>query len=223
MSQLEASNKYAQALKAGQKTYRECVLKGRYPYLQILDEILSDSMVAGQVDLGVIDIPADQIVGTKTVGRRTAFAADFMPLLAPDTEFASKWVNLCAAHLSEEGIRDPIRCYEYMGRFYVQEGNKRVSVLKSFDAPSIPGYVTRVIPAYSEDTAVRIYYEFLSFYRLSGIYQVYFSRLGGFAKLQAALGFDPDHVWTEEERRRFLAGFYYFKGPLSSWEAGTCT
>ena len=111
MSQLEASNKYAQALKAGQKTYRECVLKGRYPYLQILDEILSDSMVAGQVDLGVIDIPADQIVGTKTVGRRTAFAADFMPLLAPDTEFASKWVNLCAAHLSEEGIRDPIRCY----------------------------------------------------------------------------------------------------------------
>ena len=211
MSQLEASNKYAQALKAGQKTYRECVLKGRYPYLQILDEILSDSMVAGQVDLGVIDIPADQIVGTKTVGRRTAFAADFMPLLAPDTEFASKWVNLCAAHLSEEGIRDPIRCYEYMGRFYVQEGNKRVSVLKSFDAPSIPGYVTRVIPAYSEDTAVRIYYEFLSFYRLSGIYQVYFSRLGGFAKLQAALGFDPDHVWTEEERRRFLAGFYYFK------------
>ena len=45
MSQLEASNKYAQALKAGQKTYRECVLKGRYPYLQILDEILSDSQV----------------------------------------------------------------------------------------------------------------------------------------------------------------------------------
>ena len=64
MSQLEASNKYAQALKAGQKTYRECVLKGRYPYLQILDEILSDSMVGGQLDLGVIDIPADQIVGT---------------------------------------------------------------------------------------------------------------------------------------------------------------
>ena len=211
MSQLEASNKYAQALKAGQKTYRECVLKGRYPYLQILDEILSDSMVAGQVDLGVIDIPADQIVGTKTVGRRTAFAADFMPLLAPDTEFASKWVNLCAAHLSEEGIRDPIRCYEYMGRFYVQEGNKRVSVLKSFDAPSIPGYVTRVIPAYSQDQAVQVYYEFLRSYPLTGLYQVSFSQLGGFAKLQAALGFDPDHVWTEEERRRFLAGFYYFK------------
>ncbi|MFR5780332.1 MAG: BMP family ABC transporter substrate-binding protein [Oscillospiraceae bacterium] len=211
MSQSEATVQYAQALKAGQKTYRECVLSGRYPYLQILDEILDDSMVAGVVDLGVINIPSDQIVGTKGEGRRTAFAADFMPLLGPDTEFAFKWIELCAAHLSDEGIRDPIRCYEYMGRFYVQEGNKRVSVLKSFGAPSVPGYVTRVIPVYSDDEAVAIYYEFMDFYRLSGVYQVYFSRRGGFAKLQAALGFDPDHVWTEEERRRFQSAFHFFK------------
>ena len=211
MSQSEAAVQYAQALKAGQKTYRECVLAGRYPYLQILDEILDDSMVAGNVDLGVINIPSDQIVGTKGEGRRTAFAADFMPLLSPDSEFAMKWTELCAAHLSDEGIRDPIRCYEYMGRFYVQEGNKRVSVFKSFGSPSVPGYVTRVIPAYSEDEAVVIYYEFMDFYRLSGIYQVYFSRRGGFTKLQAALGFDPDHVWTEDERRRFQSAFHYFK------------
>lgn len=211
MSQSEATVQYAQALKAGQKTYRECVLSGRYPYLQILDEILDDSMVAGVVDLGVINIPSDQIVGTKGEGRRTAFAADFMPLLGPDTEFAFKWIELCAAHLSDEGIRDPIRCYEYMGRFYVQEGNKRVSVLKSFGAPSVPGYVTRVIPVYSDDEAVAIYYEFMDFYRLSGVYQVYFSHRGGFAKLQADLGYDPDHVWTEEERRRFQSAFHFFK------------
>ncbi|MFR3289509.1 MAG: hypothetical protein ACLTSG_04105 [Lachnospiraceae bacterium] len=211
MNQSEATVQYAQALKAGQKTYKDCVLTGRYPYLQILDEILDDSMVAGVVDLGVINIPSEQIVGTKGEGRRTAFAADFMPLLSADSEFAAKWTELCAAHLSDEGIRDPVRCYEYMGRFYVQEGNKRVSVLKSFRAPSVPGYVTRVIPAYSDDEAVVIYYEFMDFYRLSGIYQVYFSRRGGFAKLQAALGFDPDHVWTEDERRRFQSAFHYFK------------
>ena len=210
-SQSEASVKYAQALKAGQKTYKECVLAGRYPYLQILDEILNTSMTAGQVDMGVIEIPADQIVGTKGEGRRTAFAADFMPLLSPDSEFAAKWIDLCCAHLSDEGIRDPIRCYEYLGRFYVQEGNKRVSVLKSFGAPTVSGYVTRVIPAYSEDESVAIYYEFMGFYRLSGTYQVYFSRRGGFAKLQAALGYEPDHVWTDEERRRFQSGFHYFK------------
>ena len=33
VSQSEATVQYAQALKAGQKTYKECVLSGRYPYL----------------------------------------------------------------------------------------------------------------------------------------------------------------------------------------------
>ena len=211
MSQSEAGVQYAKALKAGQKTYRECVLAGRYPYLQILDEILTNSMISGRVDLGVIDVPAEQIVGTKSAGRTRAFAADFMPLLPPSSEFAAKWTELCAAHLGDEGIRDPIRCYEYMGRFYVQEGNKRVSVLKSFGARSVPGYVTRLIPVYSDDEAVAMYYEFLDFYRLSSLYGVYFSRRGGYAKLQAALGYDPDHVWSEEERRRFQSSFFFFR------------
>ena len=48
-----------------------------------------------------------------------------------------------------------------MGRFYVQEGNKRVSVLKYFDAISIPSYVTRIIPAREDTPESRIYYEFL--------------------------------------------------------------
>ena len=38
-----------------------------------------------------------------------------------------------------EGIRDPIKAYEYMNKFYVEEGNKRVSVLKYYDAVSVPG------------------------------------------------------------------------------------
>lgn len=211
MSQSEATTKYQQALKAGKRTYKNCLMSGRYPYLQILDEILSDDMIAGRVDLGVIDVPAGQIVGAKSIGRRTAFAADFMPLLSPDSEFAAKWIALCAAHLSDEGIRDPVRCYEYMGRFYVLEGNKRVSVLKSFGAASVPGYVTRIIPRWSEDEAVAVYYEFMDFYRLSGQYEVYFSHRGGFSKLQAALGYDPEHIWTDDERRRFQASWHYFK------------
>ena len=123
MSRQEATEQYSRALKAGQKNYKDCVLHGRYPYPQVLDEILDDSMVAGRADMGVIEIPTEQITGTKTAGRRSAFAADFMPLLGEDSEFAYKWIELCAAHLGDEGIRDPIRCYEYLGRFYVQEGN----------------------------------------------------------------------------------------------------
>lgn len=216
MNQQLAHEQYQHALKLGQKAHRDCVLRGRYPYLQVLDDILDGAMIAGRVDLGVIEIPTDRIVGTKTEGRKNAFAANFMPLLPEDSEFAAKWMRLCAAHLSDEGIRDPIRCYEYLGRFYVQEGNKRVSVLKSYDAPSIPGYVIRLIPVYSEDAEVRRYYEFLQFYRLTRLYCVSFTQNGSFPKLQAALGFEPDHVWTEDERRSFLSGFLFFQSAFRS-------
>lgn len=211
MSRQEALEQYNYALKLGQKYYKSAVISGGYPYLQALDEVLDESMVAGRVEMGLVNIPSEQIVGVKSVGRRTALAGNFMPLLGTDSEFASKWITLCDAHLSDEGIRDPIKCCEYMGRFYVQEGNKRVSVLKSYGAPTIPGMVTRIVPAYSEDPAVQLYYEFMHFYRLIGLYQLNFTRSGSFARLQAALGFEPKHVWTDEERRSFLAGYLHFK------------
>lgn len=211
MSRQEALQQFRQALKAGQKCYRDCVHRGRYPYPQVLEERLRGCAVAGRVDLGVLDIPIAQIIGTNTAGRQAAFAANFMPLLDLGTEFASKWVALCEAHLGDTGITDPIRCFEYMGCFYVQEGNKRVSVLKSFEAPTIRAYVTRVLPVYSDDPAVRVYYEFLHFYGLCGLYQVHFNRVGDYPKLQAALGFDADHIWSDREKRAFLTAFYTFR------------
>ena len=206
----EAITKYNEALKRGQKYCRDAVNAGRHPYPPVLDDMISEADVAGQADLGVINIPSALIAGTKSAGRTSAFSGNFMPLLSPDSEFAAKWISLCSAHLGEEGIRDPIKCYEYMGRFYVQEGNKRTSVLLSYGAPGIPGSVTRLIPAYSEDEDIKIYYEFMRFYALAGIYGVTFRRCGGYEKLLAALGMDADHEWTAWERRSFSAGFARF-------------
>lgn len=221
MSMQEAVEQYAKALKQGRRCYKDCVLHGRYPYPQALDEILGSTVAAGQVELGVVEIPMEQITGTKTEGRRNAFAANFMPLMEADTEFGAKWIDLCAGHLGDEGIRDPIRCYEYLGRFYVQEGNKRVSVLKSYGAPTIPGYVVRIIPIWSEEPEVQAYYDFMRSYRLTGLYRVAFSRAGSFAKLQAALGYEPEHIWTEEERQRFTSGFTYFKEAFDKLGGGS--
>ena len=210
----EALEQYNAALKIGQKYYKNAVVHGEYPYPLVLDKILQESSVAGYSDLGVMDIPTGLVIGTKSEGRTLALAGNFMPLMESGTEFASKWISLCDAHLSDVGIRDPIRCYEYLGRFYVQEGNKRLSVLKSFLAPSIPAQVIRVIPRWSEDHEVQIYYEFMHFFSLSRLYGVDFRHRGGYARLQAALGFDPEHVWTENERRSFSAGFAQLKKAL---------
>ena len=206
----EALNQFLAALKQGKKYYSACVAKGVSPYPQVLNEILEDATPTDGIKVGLVDIPMDRIVGTWTEGRKAAFAGNFMPLLDADTEFGNKWVNLCEAHLGERGITDPITCIEYMGNFYVQEGNKRVSVLKSYDSPSIPGIVTRILPKPSDDPKVQIYNEFLKFYKLSKTYLVTFSQPGGYARLQAALGYAPDQEWPEEDRRGFISDFRRF-------------
>lgn len=65
MSRQEAAEQYAIALKAGQKCRKECLIQGKYPYPQVLDEIFDESMAAGRVELGTINIPTEHIVGNK--------------------------------------------------------------------------------------------------------------------------------------------------------------
>ena len=201
---------YKNALKSGQRAYRACVARGQSPYLAVLDDILVNVNIVSQEPLGLVEIPAESIVGTKTSGRHTAFAPNFMPLLEADTEFAAKWSNLCEAHL-EEGIQNPILAYEFMNRFYVQEGNKRVSVLKYYGAVKIAGTVTRLIPARNDSLENRIYYEFLDFYKLSQINYVHFSRTGGYAKLQTLVCKASGESWTEDDRLNFSSFYTVFR------------
>ena len=205
-----ASEEYSQALRLGQKEYRELLMAGKHPHPLVLDEIHPESATDTVVDIGLVEIPAERIVGTKSAGRITAFTASFRPLLGHESEFAVKWKYLCSAHLSDTGITDPILCYEYLGDFYVQEGNKRVSVLRHFDAARIPGTVKRILPAQSEDPRIRAYYEFIEFYKVSKLYAVQFRRPGDYAKLLKALGKKAGEPWQESERRSFNAYFHYF-------------
>lgn len=201
---------YKAALRAGQRAYRMCVARGQSPYLAVLDDILVNVNIVAQEPLGLINIPAESIVGTKTSGRHTAFAPNFMPLLGTDTEFANKWSNLCDAHLAE-GIHTPIEAYEFMNRFYVVEGNKRVSVLKYYDAVTVPGTVTRLVPARSDSPENRIYYEFMDFYKLSRVNNVYFSRPGSYAQLQKAVCKASDESWTDDDRLKFASFYTMFR------------
>ena len=200
---------YKSALRAGQRAYRARIARGQSPYLAVLDDVLKGVDIVAQEPLGLVEIPSDSLVGTKTSGRHTAFSYDFMPLLEPDTEFAVKWSNLCDAHL-EEGIHTPIIAFEYMNQFYVQEGNKRVSVLKYYGAVKIPGTVTRLIPARTDELENKIYYEFLDFYKLSKVNYVHFSKLGGYSKLQTLVCKASGEAWSEDDRLNFAAFYTMF-------------
>lgn len=193
---------YIGALRQGRKQYQLAVSKGEYPYLPVLDQILANTDIVSEVNLGVIDVPLDKIVGTKTQGRTEAFAGNFMPLLGEKTEFGAKWAHLYD-HQVEEGIHDPIVAYEFMNRYYVQEGNKRVSVLKYVHAYSISASVIRLIPKRTDDKDIKLYYEFLDFYQVSFNSDVWFSEEGRYEKLLEEMGKKPGEVWTEDERQYF--------------------
>jgi len=189
---------YQKALKLGEKAYKQAASQGSHPYLPVLEDMILGEPPMSQVKLGLVEIPIELIAGTFTSGRTKAFSADFMPLLPPDTEFATKWSDLCDS-LCEKGQRDPVVAYEYMNRFYIVEGNKRVSVQKYMGAVSVEGTVTRMIPQKSDTTENKIYYEFLDFYSKTKINYLLMSKEGSFEKLYRHIHPSGDEPLTEDE------------------------
>ena len=202
----EARQQYLYARKIAKHTSGNRRLHRQDPFLEVLDNIV-DTSKCSAVSLGQIDVPAEMIVGTVNEGRAISFSSDFMPLLNEKSEFAQKWINVCRYHLSDSGISEAPTAYEYMGKFYIQEGNKRVSVLKSYGAPYIPLEVTRLLPEKTDRYAVQLYEEFLNFYEHSRLYSLQFSKLGYYDKLLRCLGYEKDHEWTRRERIDII-GFY---------------
>ena len=143
---------YENARKDGERAYRRAVREGRYPYLPALETMVPDIDRYAEKILGVKEIPIEMIAGTKTAGRQNAFACNFMPLIDWGSEVSSKWSALYES-ASEEGIRESIKVYEFMNKFYVEEGNKRVSVSKYIGYVSIPGYVIRIMPPKTDEPA----------------------------------------------------------------------
>lgn len=197
---------YDKARKAADKAVRQAVLKREYPYLRALDEILKESDIIRKTVVGIKEIPADLIVGTKVQGRQNMFACNFMPAADRNSEFAMKWSHLYD-YQTTEGIQDPVLVYEYRHFFYVQEGNKRVSVLKYLNVPAVAADVIRVEDGGHDE----LYEEFLSFYRCTGLYELNFSEKGSYRRLAGELGKTTDEVWDEDSVRKLKASYYIFR------------
>lgn len=197
-----AYDDYMKAQKLALKAYKSKTLQGSYPYLPVLDEILSHVHIEREENLGTINIPAKQVIGTSSAGRTQAFACNFMPLLNYGSEFSVKWSLLYDAQI-QEGIHTPIKVYEFLNKYYVVEGNKRTSVLKYVGSPTIPAEVIRKVPRLTDDPDIQIYYEFMDFYRNSKINYVVFTRKGSYQKLCQYVGKGEDEQWSEDDCMNF--------------------
>ena len=195
MADITARNEYLAARKQARKYLSEHANDPNRGHPAVLESILDREEHAGEISLGVHEVPLRKIVGTYTDIRSGSFSGNWLPLLAEGTEFASKWQSLYAHHI-RDGITDPIKVYEYLGYFYVLEGNKRVSVLSWVGAYSLRADVTRILPRYDEtNEEMRIYYEIIGYdprcFAFSGMW---FRHYGSFtALIEGARRFASQH------------------------------
>ncbi len=201
---------YLRARKIGMRQYNRAVATGRYPYLTALDDIVEKINLLQEYPVGIQEIPLSMVVGTKTKGRQQAFSCDFMPILELNTEFGMKWYKLYDSAM-QEGVRESIKVYEYMHRFYVQEGNKRVSVSKFLDSYAIAGDVTRILPEKSDDEETLVYYEFVDFFDSAPIYEIEFTQRGSYERLAAILGQELGKPWPIELVDKLRGGYQTFE------------
>ncbi len=214
---------YRDARRRGLRAVREAAAEGRAESLPVLEAILTQDQLRSGKFTGEEQLPLELIVGTMSGSRVQAFGPDFMPLLEENSEFAEKWSSICQAHL-KEGIRDPIQVCEYMNRFYVTEGNKRVSVLKYFGAESVAARVTRILPEDDGSEKYRRYMAFLDFYRASGLRIMEFTDPDSYyqvlRELGKAEGQAEGECWSQDFRRDIDSLFYYFRRAFDSLGGG---
>lgn len=210
----EARGIYSKALRLGQKEYGARTARGERGILPALDEMTGQTRIVAYMKQPQQEISLPRIVGTYTSARANSFATNFMPLHPENSEFASKWVNLCAIHM-EEGLRDAIQVYEYLWNYYVIEGNKRVSILKYFDSPAIRADITRVVPQLDEqDPETAVYYAFLR-YDKTGLFSNI--RLSSAAKYEALARLEEgfDKAGASGEKPNYNAMYLQFE---SAWQ-----
>lgn len=205
------NDEYEKAMHLGQKEFSACQSKGLHPYLICMEDVMAPYETEAKVRLGLQEIPLEQVVGTFAEGRSNAFARNFMPLLEPDSEFGRKWMALYESML-EEGLRDPIICYEFLNKFYVQEGNKRVSVSKYMGAVTIEAQVIRIIPKRTDAKEIQLYYEFLDFFEKTGVNYLTFTKAGSYALFLKEIKEDqPDSEFTEDDAMNLRSAYARFK------------
>ena len=214
------SDHYGKARRDGLRIYTAAIQANTDPYLPVLENKVQNLAQLSRLPLGVMTVPLDRVVGSVSQGRAYAFPENFLPILDGGSEFAAKWDRLYES-VEAEGVNMPITALEYMGYYYVIEGNKRVSVMKAMEAEDIEADVTRVLPERTNDPDVIAYYEYCDFTKETGLYNILFSRPGSYQKLVSFPGIRAGEKWTEDEIMSLRKLYHYFYSSYNSVMHGT--
>ena len=206
---------YSKVRREGLRIYTAALQANEDPYLPVLEARVPDLSSLTRLSLGIVTIPLSRVIGSVSEGRSRAFTKNFLPILESGSEFAGKWDRLYES-VESEGVRQPVTALEYLGSYYIMEGNKRVSVMKAMSAHDIEADVTRVYPPRSDDPEIVAYYEYCDFTRETGLYDILFTRPGSFQKLVSLPGMKAGEKWSEDEILSLRKLFHYFSEAYES-------
>lgn len=212
--QTEVRVRYSAAQNEARRLIRKNETNGIVNELPALADVLKEEKTAGEVELGVYEIPVNQIVGIAADDEKEYYTSDFLPLPSVNSDFAEKWCDLYLKFLNDRDLSEPVRCYEYLGKFYVTDGKKRVSVAKVHGSMVIKAEIIRILPVMTDDPRIRSYYELVRTFEKTGVYQIAFSTPCNTDDFLTAMGYDPAHVWNESDRWGFKFHWYPFERAL---------
>ena len=200
---------YGKVRREGLRLYTAAIQSNSDPYLPVLEKKVPNLSQLSRLSLGIISIPLDRVIGSVSQGRSFAFTENFLPILEGGSEFATKWDRLYES-VEAEGVNQPVTALEYMGYYYIIEGNKRVSVMKAMEAEDIEADVTRVYPERTDDPENIAYYEYCDFAKETKLYSILFTRPGSVQKLLSLPGMRAGEKWTDDEIMSLRKLYHYF-------------
>jgi hypothetical protein len=184
------------------------LLLGRERYPLAYEQVRRHLPAYNEVKRGQCMIPLDKIVGS--VGRYRDFTRSFLPL---KSELAERWKRLDAA-LNQLATWPPIEVYQVGDRYFVQDGNHRVSVARANGLPEIEATVTEIQTAVQLNldrpiTPQLLAYERTQFLAATNIEQIcganiQLTELGGYAILLEHIRV---HCWYMGEARNCEVAF----------------
>lgn len=193
--QFETDRCYVKALKLDNRQKNKDEKQGNDAHPRALDAFLQKNMEEERIELGVMDIHTDQVIGVAESKGRELYASNFMPLSPKKSNYAIQWRELCLDYQEGNEFFSPIRCCEYLGQFYVVDGKKRVSVLKYLEVPSVCANVIRIVPAMSKDRDMQNYLDSLRSFKKTNLFQISFPAAGHGAD-NSADRFTPQQCFT---------------------------
>ncbi|MEM6431741.1 MAG: hypothetical protein AAF708_21070 [Deinococcota bacterium] len=113
-------------------------LRSTPSHLQPFNEVYAQGVSVRKSSRQLVDVRLADIIGS--VGRANEYTTQFLPRHAHDEE---RWARVRIAVTSDRGV-PPLELLEVNGKYYVEDGHHRVSVLKALGASYTTAYVTHV-------------------------------------------------------------------------------